>query len=186
MNPCVSGWIRPARRCATKARTVERCGWQVLVSWLVALAALLSLYQPSQAQDAAAAAWRVECGGDGKVLDCRALLQIVNREDNQTVALLTMRLPPNSKTLTMLIQLPLGISLVEPVQLWVDGGPVEKQSVQTCTAVGCFVGMPLNDKFLASMRSGTILKLTFQDTNRRPITIDVPLRGVGLAVDKIK
>jgi invasion protein IalB len=174
MNPCVSGWIRPARRCATKARTVERCGWQVLVSWLVALAALLSLYQPSQAQDAAAAAWRVECGGDGKVLDCRALLQIVNREDNQTVALLTMRLPPNSKTLTMLIQLPLGISLVE------------KQSVQTCTAVGCFVGMPLNDKFLASMRSGTMLKLTFQDTNRRPITIDVPLRGVGLAVDKIK
>ena len=167
MNPSVSDWVRSA-------------------SWLVALAALLSFHQASQAQDATPPAWRVECGGDGKVLDCRALLQMVNREDKQTVALLTVRVPPDSKTPTLLIQLPLGMSLVEPVQLRIDGGPVEKQSVQTCTAVGCFVGMPLADKFLASMRSGTTLKLIFQDTNKRSITIDVPLLGFGLALDKIK
>jgi invasion protein IalB len=169
MNSHVSAPVRPA-----------------LAGWVAALAALLCIHQASQAQDAAAAAWRVECGGDGKVLECRAVQQIVNREDKQTISLLTVRMAPDAKTPTMLIQLPLGMSLVEPVQLRVDGGPVEKQPVQTCTPGGCFAGMPLNDTFLASMRSGTTLKLTFQDTNKRSITIDVPLLGFGLALDKIK
>jgi invasion protein IalB len=156
-----------------------------LTSSLVALGSLLLFCQPSHPQNGAPAAWRVECASDGKVLDCRTLLQAVNREDKQMVAQLSVRVPPDSKIPNLLIQLPLGISLVEPVQLQVDAGPVEKQAVQTCTASGCFVGMQLNDKLVASMRSGTTLKLTFHETNKRAITLDIPLLGFGLALDKI-
>ena len=67
----------------------------------------------------------------------------------------------------------------------VDNGPVDKQQVQTCTTTGCFVGMQLNDKLQAAMRSGTLLKLGLQDSNKRTINIDVPLLGFGLALDKI-
>jgi invasion protein IalB len=134
----------------------------------------------SFAQDAVAG-WRVECTSDGKVLDCRAIQQMVNREDKQLVAQLTARVAPETKAPSLTIQLPLGISLTEPVQLKVDNGAVERLPVQTCTNAGC---MPLKDPFLASLRTGTTLKIVLQDTNKRTINIDVPLLGFGLAFDK--
>jgi invasion protein IalB len=158
--------------------------------WAAAWAAVLStgVVFGSSVPAAAASppAWRVECSGDGKALECRALQQVVKGDDKQASAQLSVRMPPDGKTPTMLIQLPLGLSLVEPVQLKVDSGAVEKQPVQTCTTAGCFVGLQLNDKLLASMRSGTTLRLAFQDANKRTVTVDVPLLGFGLALDKVK
>jgi invasion protein IalB len=149
-------------------------------------AALLAglAWSPSVTAQDAAMAWRVECGGDGKTLDCRAFQQMVNRDDKQLVAQLTARLPPDTKVPTLTIQLPLGISLTEPVQLRVDNGAIERLPVQTCTNAGCIVSQPLKDPFLAAMRGGTTLKISLQDTGKRPINIDVPLLGFGLAFDK--
>jgi invasion protein IalB len=152
-------------------------------------AALTSLlgHGPAEAQEPAPAAWRVECTGDGKTLECRALQSLVNREDNkQLVALISVRTPSDTKTPVMMLQLPLGLNLAEPVQLKVDDGPVEKQQVQTCTNNGCFVGMQLNDKMVAALRAGTLLKITMQDSNKRSISLDVPLLGFSLALDKTK
>jgi invasion protein IalB len=137
------------------------------------------------AQGDAVSAWRVECTGDGKVLDCRAIQQMINREDKALVALLAARTAAD-KTSVMTIQLPLGINLSEPVQLKIDNGAVEKFQVQTCTNVGCIVSVPLKDPLLAAMRSGTLLKITVFDANKRAINIDVPLLGFGLAFDKAK
>lgn len=133
---------------------------------------------------AAPAAWRVECAGDGKKLDCQAIQQIVQRENRQLVVQLSARVPADTKTPVMMIQLPLGLNLAEPLLLQVDKGQAEKQQIQTCTASGCFAGMTMNDKFLAAMRAGTDLNITMQDSNKRAITIDVPLLGFGLALDK--
>jgi len=152
-------------------------------------AALVSVFVhgPAEAQDPPPAAWRVECTGDGKTLDCRALQSLVNREDNkQLVALISVRTPSDTKTPVMMLQLPLGLNLAEPVQIHVDSGPVEKQQVQTCTNNGCFVGLQLNDKMVAAMRGGTLLKITMQDSSKRSLNLDVPLLGFGLALDKTK
>jgi invasion protein IalB len=46
--------------------------------------------------------------------------------------------------------------------------------------------MTLNDKFVAALRSGSQLKVTFQDSNKRPIAVAVPLLGFGLALDKTR
>ena len=140
---------------------------------------------PALAQDVPAA-WRVECAGDGKTLDCRAIQQMINREDKQLVAQLSTRIAADTKAPVLLIQLPLGISLTEPVQLKVDNGITERQPVQTCTNVGCIVSVPLKDPMLTAMRGGTTLKMSFQDTSKRTIAIDVPLLGFGLAFDKAK
>ena len=129
------------------------------------------------------AAWRVECTGDGKTLDCRAIQQMFNRDDKQLVVQLAARgVPDKAPTLTML--LPLGISLTEPVQLKVDNGPVERYQVQTCTNTGCVVSVPLKDPLLAAMRTGTLLKISIQAPDKRTLNIDVPLLGFGLAYDK--
>lgn len=129
------------------------------------------------------AAWRLDCAGDGKTLECQALQQLVNRDDGKLVVLVSVRLPSKAAPV-MMLQLPLGLNVAQPVEIKIDNGIAEKQPVQTCTTAGCFVGMPLADKFVLAMRTGTLLKVTVQDANKRPITLEVPLLGFGIALDK--
>ena len=46
--------------------------------------------------------------------------------------------------------------------------------------------MTISDKFIAAMRSGTDLKITVQDANKKPIEMSLPLLGFALAFDKAK
>lgn len=142
------------------------------------------LAQPAPAQAAPPpAAWRLECMGDGKTLECQAQQSLVNRDDGKLVVLVSVRLPPKAQA-TMMLQLPLGLNVAEPVQIAVDKGLPEKLSVQTCTNAGCFAGMPLDDKFLLAMRTGTSLKITVQDGAKNPIALDIPLLGFAIAFEK--
>jgi invasion protein IalB len=86
----------------------------------------------------------------------------------------------------MVVQLPLGINLTEPMLLRVDNGQPERQSVQTCTNVGCFATLTIPDKFLAAMRTGKELKIAIQDSNKKQIELTVPLLGFSLAFDKAR
>jgi invasion protein IalB len=139
---------------------------------------------PAAAQDAAA--WRVECTGDGKTLDCRALQQLFQRETRQLVLALLVRKAPDPKAAAVTLQLPLGLSLTDPVVMKVDNGQPERQPIQTCTNVGCFVTFTANDKLVAAMRAGTELKITVQDSSKKAIDLSVPLLGFGLAFDKAR
>src|SRR5262245_314241 len=160
-----------------------------LFATLVAAGATVLLACAAQAQDGVAA-WRVECTGDGKVLDCRAVQQLFQRIPNQgdrlLVALLVRRPADPKAAAQMTMQLPLGLNLTAAVQVKVDGGPVERHPIQTCTNIGCFVQMPINDKLVASMRTGKELKLTLQGPDAKPVELSLPLLGFGLAFDKVK
>ena len=154
---------------------------------MLALTATVILPSAATAQDAAA--WRVECTGDGKSLDCRAVQQLFQRIPNQGDRLLVavlVRRPADAKTAHMTIQLPLGLNLTEAVQIKVDGGPPERQPIQTCTNIGCFVSMAINDKLIAAMRSGKELKIVVQDPSKKPVEMPLPLLGFGLAYDKVR
>jgi invasion protein IalB len=140
----------------------------------------------AQNQPETPAAWRVECSGDGKTLECRAVQQLFHRETRQLLVSVVVRHPQGSKTPAMMIQLPLGLNLTEPIAIRVDNGPVDRQPIQTCTNIGCFVGMAINDKLLAAMRSGNQLKLTVYDVNKKPIEMALPLLGFSLAYDRAK
>ena len=155
----------------------------------VALAALItvgaSVVTAAQTADSTNA-WRVECSGDGKVLDCRAVQQLFEIKSKQLILSILVRQPHDSKTASMVMQLPLGINLTEPMLLRVDNGPPEKQPVQTCTNVGCLASMTIPEKFLAAMRTGNVLKIAIQDSNKKPIELNVPLLGFSLAFDKAR
>src|SRR5215471_4979606 len=51
-----------------------------------------------QASEGAPAAWRVECVGDGKTLDCRAVQQVFHRETRQLVVSALVRPAPDGKS----------------------------------------------------------------------------------------
>jgi invasion protein IalB len=141
---------------------------------------------PAQAPDGPPAAWRVECSGDGKTLDCRAVQQVFHRETRQLVVSLVVRPAADGKTGAMVVTLPLGLNLTEPIMVKVDNGPPERQAIQTCTNVGCFVAMTVTDKLVAAMRTGSELKITVQDANKKPVEMSLPLLGFGPAFDKAK
>jgi invasion protein IalB len=158
--------------------------------WLLAslAATAMSALPCAAAQAQEAAAWRVECTGDGKILDCRAVQQLFQRLPNQgdrLVVAVLVRRPPDAKAAAMTVQLPLGLNLTEAVQIRVDGGAPERQPIQTCTNIGCFVSMTINDKMLAAMRSGKELKFVVMDPNKKPVEVSLPLLGFGLAYDKV-
>jgi invasion protein IalB len=165
-------------------------------SSIAALAAVLAGLTATTVQSAPApaptpetpqvAAWRVECTGDGKTLDCRAVQQLFHRESRQLLVQLLVRPAADGKSGALIIQLPLGLNLTEPITVKVDNGISERQAIQTCTNVGCFVAMTVADKLLAAMRTGTELKLTMQDANKKPVDLALPLLGFGLAFDKAK
>src|SRR5260370_40461346 len=79
---------------------------------LVLASAAPGLVSPALAQDTPPSAWRVECAGGGKSLDCRALQQMVNRDDKQVIAQLAARMAPDQAA-GLLIHLPRGIHLAE-------------------------------------------------------------------------
>lgn len=139
--------------------------------------------QPASAPQDGVGAWRVDCGGDGKMLECRALQQLFTRENGQLVAQAVVRLGPDKQPL-LALQLPLGINVSEPVAVKVDAGKEERLPIQTCTNTGCFLTVPLRDPLLATMRAGAQLRLSLQDVNKRTVNIDLPLLGFGLAFDK--
>jgi invasion protein IalB len=131
-------------------------------------------------------AWRVECSGDGKTLECRAVHQVTSRDGRVLIAQVSVHQAPDAKQPAMMIQLPLNLNLTEPVAIRVDAGTPERQPLQTCSASGCYAGLALSDQFLAAMRSGHALKIVFQDANRKTIEAGLPLLGFGLAFDKAK
>jgi invasion protein IalB len=152
---------------------------------ILAALVLAGAFMPLAAQaQGGPAAWRVECTGDGKTLECRAI-QLILR-DRQLLMQVAVRYAPETKAGTMSLLLPLGLNLTEPVQIKVDNGPVERQAIQTCDASGCLVTMAANDKLLAAMRSGAELKVTVQDANKKPIEMALPLLGFGIAFDRTK
>src|SRR5262249_39019898 len=132
------------------------------------------------------AAWRVECAGDGKTLDCRAVQQVFHRETRQLVVSALVRPAADGKTGAMGLTLPLGLHLNQPVPVRVANGSAERKSIQTCPNVGCFVAMTLTDKLIAAMRTGSDLKITVQDANKKPVEMSLPLLGFGIAFDKAK
>jgi invasion protein IalB len=174
-----------ASRCVSPAG--KRVMLMTATTGLAVLMAAASHAAPAQAPEASgAAAWRVECSGDGKALECRAVQQVFQRETRQLVLSAVVRPAPDAKTGAMLLTLPLGLNLTEPVTIKVDNGAAERQPIQTCTNVGCFVTVTVSDKMLAAMRSGSELKITVQDVNKKPIDMGLPLLGFGLAFDKAK
>ena len=175
--------MRVSSRCASASQRAAATA--AVAAFLAVMAASAAPAQQAQ-PESPPAAWRVECSGDGKIIECRAVQQVFHRETRQLVLSVAVRPAADGKSGAMLMTLPLGLNLTEPVLVKVDNGTPERQAIQTCTNVGCFVAMTLTDKLVAAMRAGTDLKITVQDANKKPIEMSLPLLGFGVAFDKAK
>jgi invasion protein IalB len=144
----------------------------------------LSACTGAAAQDVAA--WRVECTGDGKSLDCRAVQQLIHSQTRQSLVLVLVRRAQDPKSASITMVLPLGLNLTAPVQIRVDNGKPESHHIQTCTNTGCFLAMTAGPGLVTQLRNGKLLKITLQDANKKPVEMALPLLGFSIAFDKAR
>jgi invasion protein IalB len=108
------------------------------------------------------------------------------QKTGQLIILVNVRVPSDTRTPAVLVQLPLGISLPGGAKLQVDDGQATDLQIQTCEARGCYAGTPIAPDLLAAMKSGKQLKILFQNLGKETITIPLPLADFAAAYDKIK
>ena len=71
--------------------------------------------QPSTAP--ANSDWRVECTNNGKVLDCRAFVEVIQRDNHEIITSVALRYPAETKNPVMLVQVPLGVLVTDPIAI---------------------------------------------------------------------
>ena len=147
---------------------------------------------PAEAAPAAAAApppgWAARCTSLNREapLECAMEQTAVLSKTGQLVVLVNIRVPSDTHTPTMLVQLPLGLNLPAGAKLQVDDGKVADVQIQTCEARGCFASTPVAPELLAAMRSGKQLKISVQNLGNETMTIPMPLGDFAASYDKIK
>jgi invasion protein IalB len=132
--------------------------------------------------------WSARCSSASRdaPMECAMEQQAVQSKTGQLIALINIRVAGDTHTPVATVQLPLGLNLPGGAKFQVDDGKVVELQIQTCEQRGCFAGGPIAPDLLASMRSGKLLKLSFQNLAKETITIPMPLADFAAAYDKIK
>ena len=131
-------------------------------------------------------AWTVRCEepADG-VRQCIMLQNLVLIGGGQPVLQFSIGLAPADATPTVLISLPLGISLPPGISIRIDAGKTATFPVERCEPVGCQAGMRLRPATVEQLRAGEQLEITFYDGERQPILVPLPLTGFSAAFEQL-
>lgn len=133
--------------------------------------------------------WSVRCRAatDNSPRACELFQRIVHKESGQQLVQLAFAYQQADEQPVALALLPLGIHLPSGVGLQVDQGDAIKAAVQTCTAQGCQVLLPVGDKLLASLKAGLTLRIAFLEAaSRRQITIPMSLKGFSAGIKALR
>lgn len=160
--------------------------------------AALAQAAPAQAQTTqvspqaySVSGWRVECTSANNALSCQLVDQITARANNGVIAGISVVQAGSAKAPTIVVQVPLGAALDEPVRLGFNGGAEQLLSFVSCYANGCYARGTLSDAMLAQMRDAKQpLALSYSAyasaTNKQSIRITLPLDGFAVAYDKLR
>ena len=132
--------------------------------------------------------WAARCSSASREapLECAIEQSAVLSKTGQLIVLVNIRVPSDTHTPVILVQLPLGLNLPVGAKLQVDDGKTADLQIQTCEARGCYASTPIAPDLLAAMRTGKQLKVAFQNLQKETMTIPLPLADFATAYDKIK
>jgi invasion protein IalB len=132
--------------------------------------------------------WAIRCTSANREapLECAMEQTAVLSKTGQLIVLVNIRVPSDTHTPVILVQLPLGLNLPVGAKIQVDDGKTADMQIQTCEARGCYASTPIAADLLAAFKSGKQLKVLFQNLAKETITIPMPLADFAAAYDKIK
>jgi len=132
--------------------------------------------------------WTARCTSASRdaPLECVIEETAILTKTGQLIVLVNVRVPSDTHAPVALVQLPLGLNLPAGAKLQVDDGKVIDLQIQTCENRGCYANTPVSPEFLAALKSGRQLKISFQNLGKETITVPMPLADFASAYDKIK
>jgi invasion protein IalB len=162
--------------------------WLPLLPFFMGLSIAHAASSPNGTNTAPAALrsteWHVDCGNNGKALDCQIVNHIVQADGNQVASIAIHPIAAAGKTVAV-VQLPFGIALSAPIQLSVPGTAPVPLALNTCLPQGCFASAVFSDTFISGLIKSSQLTLSFAMANNRSVTMGLPLDGFALAYNFI-
>lgn len=117
---------------------------------------------------------------------CQIVQTLTEKSSDRPVLQVAVGYLPEAEKPVAAILLPLGVWLPPGLQLQVDDGKAGRVPFEACDPNGCHAGVELDDEFLAMMKKGNELNVTFAGRNRKGITVPVSLQGFTAALDSLK
>jgi invasion protein IalB len=102
-------------------------------------------------------------------------------QDRATDRAINIRVPDDTHAPVAGIQLPLGLNLPASAKPQVNDGKMVDLQIQTCEQRGCYVNTPIALDMLAAMKTGKVLKVSFQNRSKEVIAIPMPLTDFAAA-----
>ncbi|NKC34070.1 hypothetical protein HEQ75_24645 [Roseomonas sp. BU-1] len=134
---------------------------------------------------AAGPGWRMACAEPREAAprDCQVATRILARADGPPLAGVVLTRQRESRSLTLLFQIPHGAFLPAGLGWQVDEAAAQRLPFQASDAAGLYVAVAVTDAVLATLRAGTTLKLSFVVAARREaLALPIPLAGFDAAV----
>jgi len=129
--------------------------------------------------------WTVTCADSGEGMACKAMQTIIVAKTRQRLLQISVRRADDSGAMALLFHLPHGIFNPAGVTTTVDGAAGETLDIQTCDAQGCYAASSMPPAKFASLLKGASLAVTFQDLNKKKVTVPVTLKGLDEAAKKL-
>ena len=137
-----------------------------------------------QAAQKGAPAWLLKCDSAAAGFDCRASQTIV-MQTGQKLLTVTVRRPSKAEGPALMLNLPHGVFLPAGATVQVDKDKPMTLPIQTSDPHGAYAGSPIARELLAAMQKSEKLTVSFQDLQKRTITVPVPLAGFADAYQKM-
>jgi len=149
--------------------------------------ALLSAPAVAQDGEGNTPSWATACSATSRLqpLTCAMEQRVILRETGQQLASVIIQTPAAGEA-TLVVRLPLGLSIADGVTFEVDEDEITRLDIQTCEANGCFIRTPLTDEILVALRRGSQLILALKNNLNSDIRIPISLSGFSAAFDSVK
>ena len=131
--------------------------------------------------------WTLQCQATPEGVNACQLFQEASLEGTERPILraLVGYRTPDSNQLTLVLILPLGISLSKGAFLQIDESQPVAVPFERCEPGGCLIFLAMNDNLVQTLKSGVAARLIFHDTQHRRGSALLSLRGFTAGIDRL-
>jgi invasion protein IalB len=132
--------------------------------------------------------WIARCVSESRQspVECSMEETVTLTSTGQLLASMLVRVPADTRSPVVVVQVPSGLFLPAGLNLQVDEGKPQPLPLQTCDQKGCYALMPMTADLLASLKSGKRLTITYQNMAKSNVTVPLALDNFAEAYQKIQ
>ena len=135
--------------------------------------------------------WRVKCVSGEKPSanseqTCHIFQDLLHTDSGKRVLHMAVGYLPGQQPLTIIITLPLGISIPPGISIRIDEKHQQNLAIQACFPNGCQAAFQPDEAWLAAFSAGSKAEVIFNNIHNQAISIPVSLKGVTAGIRALK